>query len=77
MATGTAATGAAAGISLAGNAAADHMRAAGDRSAEVLSRQMSSLEDRFDSLEKRHRNLVRAGAIAITVSTGIDVLTFL
>ncbi len=69
--------GAVAGTSMMGSYATDRARALSDSTGEVLSAQMKALENRFDSLEQRHKNLVRAGAVAIAVSTGIDVLAFM
>lgn len=47
-----------------------------DKGKSSISNQMESLEERFDKLEHHHKNLVRAGAVAFALSTGIDVLAF-
>ena len=47
------------------------------RGKDQLQARLDDLEQRFDKLEHHHKNLVRVGAIAVTVSTGIDVITFL
>ena len=45
--------------------------------ADKISTRMDALEARFDRLEHHQKNLVREGALAFTLSTGIDVLTIL
>lgn len=42
-----------------------------------LGPKLEELEARFDKLEHHHKNLVRVGALAFAVSTGVDVLAFL
>lgn len=49
---------------------------AGD-TCEAVSRRLDAIESRFDRMEHHHRNLLRVGALAFTVSTGIDVFTLL
>lgn len=42
-----------------------------------LTQKLDNLESRFDKLEHHHKNLIRVGALAFSLSTGIDLLTIL
>ena len=44
---------------------------------KVIDGELKALEKKFDKLEHHHKNLIRAGGLAIALSTGIDVITFL
>ena len=48
-----------------------------ERGRDGLSERIESMEQRFDRLEHHQKNLVRAGAFAFGISTGIDLLAFL
>lgn len=48
-----------------------------DRKREDAAARLKSLEQRFDKLEHHHKNLVRAGGVALALSTGIDIALFL
>ena len=47
-----------------------------EKGRDSVSEKIESLEERFDKLEHRHKKLVRAGAVAVALSTGIDLLLF-
>ena len=72
----TGALGATVAVESASAAAEKSVRLA-EQGRQQLSDGLESLEARFDKLEHHHRNLIRVGALAFGLSTGIDILTFL
>ena len=62
------------GITVAAIAGGEHaIQQAMDSARGQVEAGLNNLEARVDKLEHHHRNLIRVGALGLTVSTGIDL----